>query len=158
MKIECSICFEDIGEDERQVSVLRCGHLFHNDCVKSWMNHSNGASCPDCRHALHATDLRTVFFNNVSDCNDRDIANKRAVRDNLGNAQSKLQIKRLEDELKILKIQLEKAKQNERKWKKETGIVTSMNADLKTELEPTNNGHGQFMSDAISFVDPFGKI
>lgn len=44
----CSICLENDVEDFRS---LRCGHLFHQVCIKRWKN-NGGKVCPDCRKAL----------------------------------------------------------------------------------------------------------
>lgn len=134
MKIECSICFENIGEDDRQVCVTRCGHLFHNDCVKTWMKQSKTSSCPQCRHSLRATDLRTVFLNNVSDRRKQDIAisslaeSMRAYKYNLGITQYQFKIKHLESELEILKYQMQK-------WKYKAESVMLMNERLEIRIK-----------------------
>lgn len=155
MKIECSICFEKIDEDGSQVSLTKCGHLFHYDCVKTWMKHPNGGSCPQCRNCLLTTDLRMVFFN-TSDRNDFDndssspVPNIRTVQKKC-NAQikkSKLKIKRLEAELKTLKDQLEKSKKNERKWKNEAENVTLVNTKLENQLKAAKKGEKKWILEA----------
>ena len=42
--MECSICFEEINENE---SVTPCRHVFHAACLNLWLEQS--ASCPLCR-------------------------------------------------------------------------------------------------------------
>lgn len=44
----CSICLGDI-EDER-VGDLNCGHVFHVECLKEWIQHKN--ACPFCQERL----------------------------------------------------------------------------------------------------------
>ena len=44
----CSICLDNYKAQE-QVGRLNCGHVFHNDCIRSWLEHQK--SCPLCRSA-----------------------------------------------------------------------------------------------------------
>ena len=45
----CSICLEEFGEGIRSKFVVRmpCSHVFHEECVLSWLLKSS--SCPLCR-------------------------------------------------------------------------------------------------------------
>ncbi|XP_051119740.1 uncharacterized protein LOC127243658 [Andrographis paniculata] len=48
MERKCSICQEEYeGEDE--MGKLRCGHLYHLECIKQWLGNKN--SCPICKTA-----------------------------------------------------------------------------------------------------------
>jgi hypothetical protein len=47
----CSICLEDFEADSC-VRPLKCGHLFHRDCVDSWLFRSS--MCPVCRSSVFA--------------------------------------------------------------------------------------------------------
>mmetsp|Transcript_12633 Transcript_12633/g.28893 ORF Transcript_12633/g.28893 Transcript_12633/m.28893 type:complete len:189 (-) Transcript_12633:234-800(-) len=48
----CICCLEDFEEDSK-VAVTMCGHVFHEDCLASWLLARPGArSCPTCRAAL----------------------------------------------------------------------------------------------------------
>lgn len=38
-----SVCLCKIEEEE--IRELRCGNMFHNDCLETWVGHRNGA-CP----------------------------------------------------------------------------------------------------------------
>jgi len=42
----CSVCQELCG-DENNLKKLICGHLFHEPCIKPWLENSN--TCPNCR-------------------------------------------------------------------------------------------------------------
>ena len=44
---ECPICNEQLIEG---VSVLSCGHRFHNECIEPWLTSHN--SCPLCRRPI----------------------------------------------------------------------------------------------------------
>jgi hypothetical protein len=53
---ECSICHEDMHEDDEEIVFCRtCGSNFHHDCIKQWeqQNQSDDdtaiATCPLCR-------------------------------------------------------------------------------------------------------------
>ena len=45
--VECAVCLCKIEEGE-EVRELRCGHMFHRDCLDRWLGHRNG-TCPLCR-------------------------------------------------------------------------------------------------------------
>ncbi|KAH9502409.1 hypothetical protein Btru_075610 [Bulinus truncatus] len=49
---DCAICWEKM-ETARK---LPCGHLFHNSCLRSWLEQDS--SCPTCRTALSETNER----------------------------------------------------------------------------------------------------
>nr|GEX74327.1 hypothetical protein [Tanacetum cinerariifolium] len=42
----CAICYDEY-EENKKFGKLQCGHLFHMDCIKSWLSRKN--SCPMCR-------------------------------------------------------------------------------------------------------------
>jgi hypothetical protein len=46
---ECSVCICEFSENERLVP-LPCSHIFHEDCIKPWLQSHN--SCPVCRYEL----------------------------------------------------------------------------------------------------------
>ena len=47
MSMSCVICQEDINFCTEEISVLNCGHLYHNGCLQQWLN--TNSTCPDCR-------------------------------------------------------------------------------------------------------------
>lgn len=42
----CSICYDEY-EENKKIGKMQCGHLFHLECIKSWLLCKN--SCPMCR-------------------------------------------------------------------------------------------------------------
>ena len=50
---KCSICREDFNELDICRKINDCGHLFHVNCIDTWLE--TNVKCPICRH-----DLRTV--------------------------------------------------------------------------------------------------
>ena len=67
-EVTCTICIMDIEEGER-VGVLECNHLFHSDCLKSWIKRKN--VCPLCQSPdiAREKDSPTVTTPNNSDNN-----------------------------------------------------------------------------------------
>ena len=55
MSVTCSICHEDIDFIDEEVSVLNCGHLFHQRCLKRWFE--NKSTCPECRKSVAANNF-----------------------------------------------------------------------------------------------------
>ena len=50
MSVTCAICQEDINFCAEEISVLNCGHLYHNGCLQQWL--STNSTCPECRSAV----------------------------------------------------------------------------------------------------------
>mmetsp|Transcript_8440 Transcript_8440/g.24160 ORF Transcript_8440/g.24160 Transcript_8440/m.24160 type:complete len:340 (+) Transcript_8440:87-1106(+) len=49
----CSICFEDFSRDKTFVKTKACGHVFHKQCLKGWLQVNR--TCPLCRDDLAAS-------------------------------------------------------------------------------------------------------
>lgn len=86
MNNECSICLEELDYNK---AILKCGHVYHYDCIVSWMNQINNYNkfCPCCRD----TDNEIVNIINVNSesknltyINQRKI-NKPSVNENNQN-------------------------------------------------------------------------
>lgn len=50
---ECTICLEKLNAGESALRIP-CGHLFHEDCVRTWLQSNN--QCPMCRYELPTED------------------------------------------------------------------------------------------------------
>ena len=60
--VECCICFSSeygniISENNYNPIKLKCNHVYHDNCIKSWLK--NAGTCPMCRH-------------NIFECNNCD--------------------------------------------------------------------------------------
>jgi hypothetical protein len=47
---ECSICLEPYKQGD-DIIVLKCSHLFHETCIKTWITPDN-QTCPYCRRSI----------------------------------------------------------------------------------------------------------
>uniref|UniRef100_A0A3B0MSV8 RING-type E3 ubiquitin transferase n=1 Tax=Theileria annulata TaxID=5874 RepID=A0A3B0MSV8_THEAN len=73
----CSVCYEIMLKNENIIS-LRCGHIFHEECVNRWLIDKN--SCPYCRTLIinqnHYNDLSNQnHYNDLSNSNDTSNSN-----------------------------------------------------------------------------------
>ena len=50
MKVLCIICLDVIDTAKDAVSALNCGHVFHQNCVTTWLQNKN--SCPKCKKTV----------------------------------------------------------------------------------------------------------
>ncbi|XP_039015352.1 RING-H2 finger protein ATL13-like [Hibiscus syriacus] len=50
-EVTCAVCLCEIEEDD-EMRELRCGHLFHKDCLDRWLGYSYSSTCPVCRTSL----------------------------------------------------------------------------------------------------------
>ena len=50
MNIICSICRKDLNFSDENISVLKCGQIFHHDCLQDWIKFSK--TCPECRSEI----------------------------------------------------------------------------------------------------------
>lgn len=42
--MECSICLTEFTKERQYLAIKRCNHIFHEDCLKSWLKYSK--ICP----------------------------------------------------------------------------------------------------------------
>lgn len=49
-KDECEVCYEEFS-DEQKLTLLKCGHFFHQDCAHGWFNFKR--TCPLCKQHNH---------------------------------------------------------------------------------------------------------
>jgi hypothetical protein len=47
---QCILCHQDFSEsDGRQIVELNCGHIFHENCFKDWIQAYSSQECPSCQ-------------------------------------------------------------------------------------------------------------
>ena len=51
----CPICHENLDNGQLTISLTNCGHVFHEDCIKAWMNteYANSEECPMCKKPIN---------------------------------------------------------------------------------------------------------
>ena len=54
-KKNCVICLEDFKNRDKAI-ILPCIHLFHKNCIKSWLKGHN--SCPICKFKLTGSNIQ----------------------------------------------------------------------------------------------------
>lgn len=47
---DCSVCQEELKDVRKEVSRIRCGHVYHKSCILTWVQMRN--SCPLCRREI----------------------------------------------------------------------------------------------------------
>ena len=67
MVICCSICLNDLNFSNHCISVLKCGHVFHYDCLQEWIRTSK--TCPECRCQIGKNSLVKKIYPKVSEDN-----------------------------------------------------------------------------------------
>jgi hypothetical protein len=62
MKPICVICTEEFLADSK-ISVIHCGHPFHEVCLNNWLSNGQNNTCPQCRYiATPETVIKKLFF------------------------------------------------------------------------------------------------
>ena len=46
---DCTVCLRKIESGQRARELLHCGHSFHEDCIRGWLEACNSPHCPNCR-------------------------------------------------------------------------------------------------------------
>lgn len=50
--VQCTICVENLNENN-EVAQLDCGHYFHSECLKTWLNKQKKVmKCPNCNYVV----------------------------------------------------------------------------------------------------------
>jgi hypothetical protein len=66
---DCSVCIDGLSvlhPSSAKVLVTPCGHLFHADCIKMWLNSSD--VCPLCKRLVSLEMMRTVTPSPSTSC------------------------------------------------------------------------------------------
>ncbi|VVU95246.1 Ring finger domain [seawater metagenome] len=71
-KEKCSICLEDmtnsdsLEETQKNFTLLKCNHMFHQNCLNSWLDFNNTqnendlGTCPICRTNVQIEKISTI--------------------------------------------------------------------------------------------------
>jgi hypothetical protein len=82
----CPICMDDFEQNETQVRELPCHHVFHPECIDTFLlNHSS--LCPMCKQSVLPTGACPVPITNVMVRRERHISRMRARSAHTANTQ-----------------------------------------------------------------------
>jgi len=96
----CTICSEQFDNNARDVSALKCGHVFHADCLQTWLNRS--MTCPQCRQKVTKTGVIQKLYFSRPDGDDSIVGEPNAslelsrITSELEDAQNKLSLREQE--------------------------------------------------------------
>ena len=49
---ECSICYNPYKFNTKICKIIKCNHIYHEDCIKEWIIEYNNRTCPLCRSII----------------------------------------------------------------------------------------------------------
>ena len=113
----CIICleqFENYGK--HRIASLKCGHVFGESCIYTWLNRGDIKKCPQCNTVAKKKDIRTIYCPklvalDVAERNKalEDLEQEKAVRMRLEveNCDLKLKIQTLSAEFERFKRKVE---------------------------------------------------
>ena len=58
--MDCPTCWDSI-DAESQVVSTPCGHVFHSDCIETWIDKGK-KNCPQCRKKFSRKNIRPIFL------------------------------------------------------------------------------------------------
>uniref|UniRef100_A0A0K0FQL4 E3 ubiquitin-protein ligase TRAIP (inferred by orthology to a human protein) n=1 Tax=Strongyloides venezuelensis TaxID=75913 RepID=A0A0K0FQL4_STRVS len=99
LKIHCTICTDDFWSGT--VSTCPCGHTFHEECIKKWLEHQR--NCPICRQKCTTGKLTTLFFSFTGETSQAMIEEKES------NSEYKIKVIKMTRELEMTKNELRQA-------------------------------------------------
>ena len=109
----CIICTEQF-DNARDVSALKCGHIFHADCLQAWLIHS--MTCPQCRQHVAKTAVIHKLYFSRPDGDDSIVGEPNAAQElsrissKLEDAQNKLSLR----EREVAKLSAEMSAKDDR--------------------------------------------
>ena len=147
MQIICSICLNDLNFSNENISVLKCGHFFHHDCLQNWIQIRK--TCPECRRPVGKNSVVKKVYPKVNEDNSNvyngNSSKSKELFDFIARNNECLQkavckrIVELENENKNLKSELNELKntfqENFEISQKNISSLTQENSNLKTTVE-----------------------
>ncbi|KAI1713706.1 ring finger domain-containing protein [Ditylenchus destructor] len=73
MNPSCSICRDSLDEVD-QCCLVKCGHVFHFDCVKKWLRIKG--ECPTCRTKSSESHVCRLYFSSEDNSNETSLEEK----------------------------------------------------------------------------------
>jgi len=83
----CIICTEDLIDKSREASALRCGHVFHADCLRPWLaRRLYSRTCPICREKVTRSRVISKLYFDTDDSTFQELQRKlEETESKLGN-------------------------------------------------------------------------
>ena len=149
MSVACSICQEIINFCDEEISVLKCGHLFHKSCLQQWLD--TRMTCPECRHSVTTDNFVEKIYPSTNEdayvvyrgSSDETKAILNTLNENNTIIQ-KIFIRRntfLEEQNKERDENLDKLRKENEKLKAENKVLDEKNKNQFEELKSLNEKH-----------------
>ena len=87
--MKCPTCLESFNSSKSTVTTDPCGHLFHEDCIRPWLE-TGKRTCPKCRTEISRKKLLRVYVSSsdgISEIQDspRKRKKKKSKKTGCGN-------------------------------------------------------------------------
>ena len=137
MPVLCLLCYENIDLCHEEISLLKCGHLFHKKCLRKWLDIFS--TCPECKSALTTNDfLQTI---NPSKKEDADLMPNKLYEETKNLVKMSL----LENIQNILTKKIKTLESENLKLTKENSRLKIENEHLKNHNQVKKDSEGQSM-------------
>ena len=133
MLATCSICCDNIDFANEEISVLHCGHLFHQTCLPPWLNTSS--TCPDCRAKVGKHGFVKKIYAKVNGISYDGVSNETKHLFKVYEEQAKNMQKLFLERFVALEKDLSKEKLSHAKTLKELGQQRRDNLNILSELQ-----------------------
>ncbi|CAJ0596318.1 unnamed protein product [Cylicocyclus nassatus] len=71
VRCKCAICAEVF--DRTTMTALHCGHVFHEECMQGWLEHTDTPTCPNCGVSINKDLIVRRLFFEVNDDQNNDV-------------------------------------------------------------------------------------
>ncbi|CAK1545751.1 unnamed protein product [Leptosia nina] len=134
MHILCTIC-SDLVNPSENIHVIKCGHIFHYDCLKQWVDRSK--SCPQCRIKVTNSCIFRIYLTVSNENTEEDVTTLQSKLDNtqLQLRQAHIDCKEKEKNISDLKLDLKKTEDLIQDLEKKLVIKSSAVTALKEQLK-----------------------
>ena len=158
MSVSCLICHEQINFSVEEVSVLNCGHLFHQSCIQQWLD--TRLTCPECRTQVVRENFVKKVYPSVNEdadlvyrgLSDETKSISKVYEDTTKNLQKMFtdRIVNLENKNKKLFDYLQKCSD-------EKGLVESRNIKLTEDLQKSLDEKSLFEATNLELKEKLQK-
>ena len=116
----CSICYEELNNDENNSHTLECNHCYHSSCIIKWFR-SGHKNCPLCNDSTIDTNLG--YFQKIETIKEiKKISRKKSCPEN---------IKKTVEKIKKCEIDSKNAVKKFNDFKKSNKLIFDMEKKLR---------------------------